>query len=79
MEKETGGKPIQWKGMVILPSVCFQDVLLGELIKTNFEARKMRGKRIVAEMDPIWFGAGSAYEGVQHDYIWSEARLFGVC
>ena len=49
-EKESGGKPIQWKDTVILPSVCFQDVLFGELLKTNFEARKMRGKRIVAEI-----------------------------
>ena len=55
-EKETGGTPIQWKDTVILPTVCFQDVLFGELIKTNFEARKMREKRIVAEMDSIGLG-----------------------
>ena len=37
MEKETGGKPIQWKGMVILPSVCFQDVLFGKLLSRNID------------------------------------------
>ncbi len=66
-EKETGGTPIQWKDTVILPTVCFQDVLFGELIKTNFEARKMREKRIVAEMDSIGFGAGSVTSASPRD------------
>ena len=75
-EKETGGTPIQWKDTVILPTVCFQDVLFGELIKTNFEARKMREKRIVAEMDSIGFGAGSVTSASPRDPSLSSEYTF---